>query len=333
MALPKALRPGLIAAAAAICALAMAAPASAATVQATCASLRSDLSSATNGETIVLRGLCTGAQASYTLPAGVTDLTLEGAGTGTNGFDGTGASSPALTGPNVAGGLTLRNLTVENYSLSSSPVYLYLGSGVLPQFDDDRFLDNTETTNGYNWSGALWIYANSSTCQYAGTLAITDSTFSGNTAITTGGATSTSGADILFWCGSGTANLKFTGNRFIDNTVSTTGASVYGSALYAVNVGNGSNVTELSAQQSHNLQGQLDRLDRLAGHRGVRGCRRVARFSRSDQHRRRIHRQHSAGPVGRVGEQLGCGSVHGARQLLALDHHRLGEADQPGRGR
>ncbi len=116
-----------------------ASPASAATVTTNCASLGSTFSTATAGETIVLNGMCTGAHAHYTLPA-VSNLTIEGASGTTSGFDGTGVANPALSGTGAAAnGLTLRNLTFQNYTLTgNSAVTLAPANGTLPTIDSDH---------------------------------------------------------------------------------------------------------------------------------------------------------------------------------------------------
>ncbi len=88
--------------------------AAAATVQATCSDFGTTLAAATSNETIQLTGLCSSSNggATFFLPSGVSGLTIEGAPSGTNGVDGTGVTSPALTSP-IGGidGLTLSGLT------------------------------------------------------------------------------------------------------------------------------------------------------------------------------------------------------------------------------
>jgi hypothetical protein len=232
------------------------AAASAATVQATCANFGTALSGANNGDTIVLTGLCTGANAHFPLPS-ATNLTIEGASTGTNGFDGTGVTNAALSGN--AAGLTLRNLTFENYSLSNqSPVALQVNvAGALPTIDSDHFVNNSETTTGTALLGALAVLAGppGSCGSLTGSLSITNSTFSGNTATTTAIATSTQlfgggGAGVLFFCPPpDTAHVVITNNTFAGNSVHTAGSQVYGAGLYAANAEN----QQLIAQQSGNV--------------------------------------------------------------------------------
>jgi hypothetical protein len=226
--------------------------ASAATVQATCANFGSTLAAAagTSGETIVLTGMCTGSNAHFTIPSTATGLTIEGAATGTNGFDGAGLTNSAINGSNMDG-LTLRNLTFQNYSFHGPAVFLSSVGGALPTIDSDRFVNNTNTGSGF--VGALTIDANQGTCSdYTSPLKITNSTFSGNasTSSATLGATLGGAASASFNCSSSTtANLVITGNTFAGNSITTAGAAGYGGALYA---GNG-NAGQLTAQQSGNV--------------------------------------------------------------------------------
>jgi hypothetical protein len=224
--------------------------ASAQVVQATCSTFGSTLSSAADGETIVLTGLCTGSNASFALPT-ATGLTIEGASTGTNGFDGTGVTGSALHGN--ADGLTLRNLTFENYSLTNqSTVFLGLTTGT-PTIDSDTFLHNTSTSTGGGFRGALLI--GDGGCPSNGTtLTITHSTFSGNVTATTDTTTTDDvfggGASIELFCLSpSTVNLVMAGNSFVGNSIHTAGASAFGAGLYADN----GEAQQLTAQQSGNV--------------------------------------------------------------------------------
>jgi hypothetical protein len=231
--------------------------ASAATLPANCSNFGTVLSSANTGDTIVLSGLCMGA--SFPLPQStVTDVTIEGASTGTNGFDGTGASGPALAGSAV--GLTLRNLTFENYALTnpSGAVDLLVGgSGALPTIDSDRFVNNSATTTFFGLQAAgLHIFLTGSACSSSapGSLTITNSTFSDNVT-TTSDALATDptfggGVAVQFVCSPpNTANLIITGNTFTGNSIHTAGSAAFGAGLYA---GNGANQL-LTAQQSGNV--------------------------------------------------------------------------------
>ena len=87
--------------------------------------------------------MCTGG--SFTIPDD-TSLTLQGAPTGTNGLDGVGATGEALHGDRAVG-VTLRNLTIRNYSedgsAGASAVDLQLDPGPLPTIDHVQFLRNT----------------------------------------------------------------------------------------------------------------------------------------------------------------------------------------------
>lgn len=106
------------------------------------------MSTATPGATIDLMALCTDSTngGSFTLPTAA-NVTIEGAAAG-DGFDGTCATGPALHGTGATG-LTLRNLTFENYSLTSdSAVELQLSSGTLPTIDHDSFVNNTNSSGG-----------------------------------------------------------------------------------------------------------------------------------------------------------------------------------------
>jgi hypothetical protein len=224
--------------------------ASAQVVQATCSNFGSTLSSATDGETIVLTGLCTGSHASFPLPT-ATGLTIEGASTGTNGFDGTTATNSALHGN--ADGLTLRNLTFENYSLTNVPtVFLALTTGT-PTIDSDTFLNNTWTSTTAGFAGALQIEDGG--CPSNGTtLTITHSTFSGNVTrtadTTTTDLTFGAGASINLFCfAPSTVNLAITGNSFVGNSIHTAGASAFGAGLFAEN----GYTPLLTAQQSGNV--------------------------------------------------------------------------------
>jgi hypothetical protein len=217
-----------------------------------CAGLPTALANAQPGDTIDLTELCRGG--SFQFPA-ASDVTLDGAAAG-DGFDGTGAIGPALHGIAPAG-LTLRNLTFENYNLTNaSAVNLQVSSGVLPVIDQDSFVNNTNTSTGEPAGGGLDIFGNSTACQYTGSLTISHSLFSGNGLVSTftsnpaGGAVTGGGASVSFECTSpGTASLRITGNTFEQNSIRTAGPTALGGGLYAANGGNG----QLTATQSANL--------------------------------------------------------------------------------
>ncbi|MGH2874262.1 MAG: hypothetical protein ACRDL5_17605, partial [Solirubrobacteraceae bacterium] len=223
-------------------------PASAATVQADCSSFSSALSSAATGDTIELTGVCTGD--SLSLPS-ADDLTIEGAPGQTDGFDGAGATGPALSGNAI--GLTLRNLIFEDYSLNNnSAVNLSQSSGALPTIASDRFIDNSDSGT-YGAPAALALYDSgpedcSST--FTGTLSITGSTFQGNVASASGGDVTGGAAGIFFFCDAAdTATLMITGNTFNANEIKSAGAGAYGAGLY---IGNGDDGA-LTLQQSGNV--------------------------------------------------------------------------------
>lgn len=222
--------------------------ASAAVLQADCSTLQADLNSASAGDTVELTGVCTGA--SFTLPS-ISGLTLEGAPGQTDGFDGTGATGSALDGSTA--GLTLRNLTFENYALSgSSAVSLSQSSGVLPTITSDRFIDNSSSGTYSNPAALLLAEYGPSACSsaFSGTLTISGSTFQGNTSTATSGIATGGAVGIYFFCDKAdTASLAITGNTFSSNVIDSGGVDAYGGALYA---GNG-NDGVLSAQQSGNV--------------------------------------------------------------------------------
>ncbi len=221
--------------------------ASAAVLQADCTNLQTQLDAASAGDTVELTGMCTGG--SYTI--GNNGVTLEGAPGQTDGFDGTGASMPAIQ--SSAYGLTLRNLTVENYSLSGyAAVELTQGQGALPVLEADSFINNSESAT-YSEPAALLIDASGPTAcssSFSGTLTITGSTFRNNIATVSSGFATGGAAAILFFCsGSNTAALKLANNTFSANQIRSDGVDAYGAGLY---IGNGNNGS-LSAQQSGNV--------------------------------------------------------------------------------
>lgn len=222
--------------------------ASAAVVQADCSQLQADLTGASSGDTIELTGICTGG--SFTLPS-ISGLTVEGAPGQTDGFDGTGASGSALSGSTA--GLTLRDLTFENYSLTqNAAVHLTQNSGALPTIASDRFLNNSDG-GSYAQPAALNIQdygPESCSSSFSGTLSITGSTFQDNTANASGGIATGGAVGIFFFCdASDTASLAITGNTFSANKIVSAGVDAYGAGLY---IGNGYNGA-LSAQQSNNV--------------------------------------------------------------------------------
>ncbi|MGH3261717.1 MAG: hypothetical protein ACRDNS_06960 [Trebonia sp.] len=235
--------------------LGLAGPASAATVQATCSTFGSTLSSATSGETIALTGLCTGADASFGLPSGVSDLTIEGASSGVNGFNGTGASNSALWSDSAAAGLTLEDLTFESYSLTNgnAAVTLNLDGGALPVIENDRFINDADSYAYSVLGGGLEIWGSSS-CSYTGTLQITGSTFS-HDSITASGSYVAGGAGAFldFLCAPpSTVAMSFSADTFSDNSINAGSGIGEGAGLYVANA-NVPTVSQLSVQQSGNV--------------------------------------------------------------------------------
>lgn len=192
-------------------------------VQATCANLGSTLSAATNDETIQLTGLCTGSNASFTLPA-VSNLTIEGASSGTNGFDGTGVSTPALASP-VAGvdGLTLTGLTFENYSESPAVSVTATSTATTPfSFAGDVF--SNDTGGGDPGGGGLSLIIHESSCAFNGdAVTISGSTFSHDSTSGTfvnspfGGGGGGAFVDIQCQAGS-SQSVQITNNTFSHDT-------------------------------------------------------------------------------------------------------------------
>jgi hypothetical protein len=221
-----------------------------------CAHLQNAISTATTGETIDLTETCTNATngGSFTLPT-MANVTIEGAAAG-DGFDGTGASGPALHGTAPAG-LTLRNLAFKNYALTgASAVTLQLSTGALPVIDHDSFLNNTSTSSATPAGGGLDIFNSDSSCPYTGSLTITDSLFSGNVLTThvstssPGSGVTGGGASVSLECdATHTASLLITGNTFTQNSIHTDGDRALGAGLYVADDDPG----QLTATQSGNV--------------------------------------------------------------------------------
>ena len=214
-----------------------------------CAQLQHELGNAEKGDVITLAALCTEsnsgtAKGSFRLPYNVADLTIEGQSGMTAGFEGAGVKGRALEG--TGNGLVLRNLVVENYSLNEkSAVTLNPGEGALPVIEDDRFIDDTDSTSSNNSprGGALYISASSNTCAYTAPLSITGSLFKGDRIVDTsteehngdlGGA-----AYAELRCNSAAAPFEFAtlgGNTFDEDAIDTqAGGQAFGGALYLAN--------------------------------------------------------------------------------------------------
>jgi hypothetical protein len=227
----------------------IAAPADAAsTVPADCSSFGSALSNANDGDTIVLTGMCTGANAHFVLPLKA-GLTIEGAATGTNGFDGTGLASlqAFASPPQGTDGLTLANLTFTNYASAgavqiSSPIGV--GSSVTRPyvFDHDTFTNDSNTGTGTN-GGALSVTLAPASCPVLTTPDVTfaGSTFTNDSAVGTDGNNGAldgggGGAALDLECPQAagiSATVAITGNTFSGDTVSApSGRSRQGGGLW-----------------------------------------------------------------------------------------------------
>jgi hypothetical protein len=240
------------------------APAS--TLPTDCNNFGTTLSGAGNGDTIVLSGLCTSANAHFTLPA-TANLTIQGAATGTNGFDGTGVSSPALASPaGGTDGIAIQNLIFENYSSSravSISVPVSFGSANLSNpysFLDNTFSHNSNPTADGGGLVVDLVSGISGSCTLSGpTVTISGSTFSANTTpgfgvFPPGAEGGGAGAFVDLECHSGSASVDISNNTFSGNTVAAPmGVSREGGGLF---VGLGrhlSGVVPISLAQTGNV--------------------------------------------------------------------------------
>jgi hypothetical protein len=205
-----------------------------------CSQIDALITQAENGDVITIATMCTGG--SFTIPDD-TRLTLQGAATGTNGFDGIGATGEALHG-NRSVGLTLRNLTIRNYAVgpTKTAVELQLEPGPLPTIDHVQFLRNTSGGE----PGGLLVNGFPNGCGLTGSLTITGSTFSDNV---NGGGSQPQGGGAVIDLGC-PANLVISGNVFSGNTVQSSFLFGYGAGLLVLNESGGQLVT---AQQDHNV--------------------------------------------------------------------------------
>jgi hypothetical protein len=227
-----------------------------------CLQLQNELNHAEKGDVITLATLCTEnnsgtAKGSFNLPSAA-DLTIQGQ-SGTNaGFEGAGVAKRALEGK--GNGLVLRNLVVENYSLEhEAAVKLYPGEGALPQIEDDRFVDDTNSTPSYSTDGgALYVSASNSTCAYTAPLSITDSTFRGDriadTSTTENNRDQGGAAYAEIHCDSAAAPFEFAtlgGNTFAEDVIDTqAGGQAFGGALDLAN--SSPAAVNVSAEQTDN---------------------------------------------------------------------------------
>ncbi len=232
------LRASLVAGVVALAALALTAAPAFATVQATCSSLGQTLSTATNNEVIELTGLCTGANATFALPSSVDNLTIEGASTGVNGFDGTGVATGALSG-SATDGVTLSGLTFENYTQSPAVGISGSSTGTSPfVFSGDTF---TGDTGGSGTSGGgLSLRIIQPSCAFSDTaVTLSGSTFSHDSVTGVldhinqylGGG---GGAFIDLECQTGAQQaVSITGNTFSDDSAqATNGNGADGGGLF-----------------------------------------------------------------------------------------------------
>ena len=209
----------LVAAALTVAALAHALPASAGTVTTNCAQFQATLNAAGAGDTIVLDGLCF--DQTFNLPA-TPNLTIEGAATGTNGFDGDGAGAPALSGTNTSG-LTLRNLLFKNFNASAVSINTNVVSNPFTVVDDTFVNNNSPVASG----GGLHLNVFSAgACPNPGpTINLSGSTFTSNSGPGGSGASGAEGggggAFLVLQCptGGGTGTVTVTGNTFSGNSV------------------------------------------------------------------------------------------------------------------
>ena len=246
---------------ASLAALVLLAPsAQAATVQATCPTFGTTLAAAQNGDTIVLTGMCTNANTdiydgTFTLPS-KSGLTIEGAATGTNGFDGTAIVTGAALSSPVAGtdGLTLNNLTFHNYDSTLGAVRLTSASTASHPFafTNDTFTGDGATTNV--GGGGLSLTIHQSSCAFVGgpTVTISGSTFSGDTtkgqAFGGGG-----GAFVDLECTAGTPAATVSGNTFAHDSVTATGTNPENGGGLFVGVGFFGTAVPISLTQAGNV--------------------------------------------------------------------------------
>jgi hypothetical protein len=224
-----------------------------------CANFGATLAAANPGDTIILAGLCTDVAAHFTLPA-TAGLTIEGAATGTNGFDGTGlGATPALTShtttPFGTNGITLANLTFENYAHSPAVSISSTGTLTFPfVISDDTFSNDVDPTA---LAGGLRLNA-FGVCSLgsADQVTITGSTFTGDSAEFEGG-----GAQVAAGCTAAPdARVSITGNVFSHDAINASGSTGQGAGLWL-----GANVTPVQATQTGNVFDS----DSIAGVGGV----------------------------------------------------------------
>ena len=194
-----------------------------------CAGLQAALNQAVNGDTITLNQLCTknnsgGANGQFNLsPTASQSYTLVGQTGSGAGFDGTGVAQRVLTAGNASAPttLTLRNLLVENSTMAGNGGGLFFDGQYSAVLDGDTFT-NDHATSGVG--GAVEIFS----LTPSGSLTITNSTFSGNSATVSGGA-----LDINY---NPPIATTLTNNVFASNSVTgASGNNLAGGALNLLN--------------------------------------------------------------------------------------------------
>ncbi len=203
-------------AAAALCtACAWASTATATTLNATCSNVQERINEAAKSagaDTVVLNGMC---KAGATLPKEAS-FTLQGAPGTTSGFDGEGTSGPLLSTPELAGAMTIENMTFEHARRTSSTNGGDLDVDLRQlTLRNDEFVDDTdETAAGANGGGAFVDVEPSSgaSCQPGEppALTVTGSTFLEDRAVSTGAAVYTDGGGLyaFFHCGGRTSVVE-----------------------------------------------------------------------------------------------------------------------------
>jgi len=229
-------------------------------VPANCGNFAATLAAAVPGETIVLTGLCTGQ--SNALPAAASNLTIQGAATGVNGFDGLDTTTtPALTSTGSAtNGVTLRNLVFENYG----SVAVQIGTNTVgnPYLIDHVTFSNDHGTALQGGGGLFLNVFGFSACPTPGpSISISNSTFTSNSTAGSGPGVSGAeggggGAHIGLDCstGGGTPVVNVTGSTFAGNVVNGPAtAPRQGGGLWVGSTLGSSTAKPLALTQSGNL--------------------------------------------------------------------------------
>jgi hypothetical protein len=220
---------GVVAIALAVAALALvAAVASGETLPASCASLQSEINTASaskDADTVVLTEMC---KQTVTLPTHA-EFTLEGASGTTSGLDGEGLSGPLLETTEAAGAMTISNLTFEHatsHTFVGGALDLFGSSLTL---NGDRFVDDTVEEAEAGGAGAyvVIVAADGKACaaHEPPALTVTGSSFVGDTARAGKGVIASHGGGLyaIVECGGRTSYLEHDG--FEDDSVTTTGAA------------------------------------------------------------------------------------------------------------